>query len=202
MSDKEINFFNQLAERWDDLRSADHDKITVLVAMIGIEEGDSILDVGSGTGVLLPFLKQAAGESGQITAIDFAANMLALAAAKHQHLSGISYVTGDILSFEPKQAFDKIVCFNFFPHINDKPAFLTKMKTLLKPGGALIIMHDLSRQAVNAIHRTSDVVKNDRLPASEKVAEMLQLAGYSVLLALDKDAYYFIKAVMTEENTL
>ena len=76
------------------------------------------------------------------------------------------------------------------------------MKMLLKPGGTLIIMHDLSRQSVNDVHKTSDVVKNDRLPASEKVEEMLLLAGYSVLLALDNDDYYFIKAIMTEGNTL
>lgn len=198
MSEKEILFFNQLAERWDDLRSADQKKISMLVGMINISEGDSIVDVGSGTGVLLPFLKHASGESGQITAIDFAANMIALSAAKHRHLTGITYVTGDILGYEAPQPFDKIVCFNFFPHISDKPVFLHQVKHLLKPGGMLVIMHDISRHAVNAIHQTSDIVKNDRLPDSKAVSELLQLAGYSVQTATDNDEYYFIKAVTAE----
>lgn len=201
MSEKEITFFNQLAQRWDDLRCADGEKITTLVTMTGIQPGDSVLDVGCGTGVLLPFLSQAVGESGSVTAIDFAANMVARAAEKHTHLHGINYIIGDILAFEPPQLFDQIICFNFFPHINDKPAFAVRMNSLLNPGGALIIMHDLSRQAVNAVHKTSEVVKNDRLPASEKVAEMLQLAGYSVLIATDNDEYYFIRAVKSGGDT-
>ena len=35
---------------------------------------------------------------------------------------------------------------------------LVKMKTLLKSVD-IIVMHDLSRQALNAIHQTSDAVK-------------------------------------------
>ncbi|MDF2875870.1 MAG: ubiE 1 [Sporomusa sp.] len=203
MSEKEINFFNQLAEQWDALRSANHDKINLLVDMIGIDKGDLLLDVGTGTGVLLPFLKQATGSNGHITAIDFAANMITLAEAKHRHLTGISYVAGDILHFDSQQTFDKIICFNFFPHITDKPVFLTRMKQLLKPGGSLIIMHDLSRQAVNSIHKTSDIVKNDRLPEIGKVSEMLGIADYLVAHALDNADCYFIKATTKlEENTV
>ena len=191
-------FFNQLAQRWDDLRCADDNKIAALVAMIGINTGDTVLDVGCGTGILLPFLKKVLGETGNITAIDFAANMITRAAAKHRHLSGITYVTGDILDYQPPQAFDKIICFNFFPHVKDKTAFLAKMKSMLKTGGILVIMHDLSRQAVNAIHAGNTTVQDDRLPPSDIVAQMLQQADFSVLAAVDNNDYYFIKATVNK----
>ena len=170
--------------------------------MIGINEGDTILDVGSGTGILLPFLKQASGENGHITAIDFAARMIALSSAKHQYLSGITYIVGDILELELQQTFQKIICFNFFPHINDKPAFLNKMKVLLKPYGSLVIMHDISRRMVNGIHASSDTVTNDRLPECEKVSEMLLELGYSVHLAQENDEYYFIKGIVNDKTNL
>jgi demethylmenaquinone methyltransferase/2-methoxy-6-polyprenyl-1,4-benzoquinol methylase len=195
MSEKEINFFNQLAQRWDDLRCADNDKISRLVAMAGLREGDAVLDVGCGTGVLLPFLKQAVGVDGHITAVDYAANMIARAAEKNKHLTGIDYACADIREFCPAALLDAVICFNFFPHIKDKEAFIVNMKTRLKHGGALIIMHDISRQAVNAVHQSSDTVKNDRLPDSSAVAGMLIAAGYEVPVWMDNDEFYFIKAV-------
>jgi len=54
----------------------------MLVAKIGIQNGNTVLDVGCGTGVLVPHLKAAIGEPGKITTIDFAANMIAQAAKK------------------------------------------------------------------------------------------------------------------------
>ncbi|MDR1702759.1 MAG: methyltransferase domain-containing protein [Sporomusaceae bacterium] len=188
-------FFNNIAAKWDETRSQDEKKITLLVDMSEIKEGETVLDVGCGTGVLTPFLKKAVGDSGRITAIDFAANMIKRAIAKNGHFSGVSYLTGDINKYESETPFDKIVCLNFFPHISDKPTFLQHMKKNLIPGGSLIIMHDLSRQAVNAKHASADTVKNDVLPDVLAVAKMLGQEGYSVDAALENDNLYFIKAI-------
>jgi demethylmenaquinone methyltransferase/2-methoxy-6-polyprenyl-1,4-benzoquinol methylase len=187
-------FFNDIAGKWDDMRSQDHKKISLLINMAGINEGESVLDVGCGTGVLLPFLKKEAGSSGQITAIDFAGNMVARAMAKNRHFTGINYITGDINDYEPGFLFDKIICLNFFPHLSDKAAFIRKMRKMLNFNGSLIIMHDLSRNAVNAVHGTSDTVKNDVLPTVETVSEMLAEAGYCIVNASENDELYFIKA--------
>lgn len=195
MSQLEQDFFNCLAEGWDDLRADDRLKIGNLVDMVGFMEGDRVLDIGSGTGVLLPFLRNAVGDGGLITAIDFAANMINRAEEKHRHLSGITYVVDDIMKFQSEASFDKAVCLNFFPHAADKVAFILKIRELLIPYGTLVIMHDLSRAAVNGIHQSSEIVKNDRLPEGSKVAEMLAEAGYEVKMVLDNDELYYIKAV-------
>lgn len=195
MSQSEQDFFNCLAEGWDDLRADDRLKIGNLVDMVGFMEGDRVLDIGSGTGVLLPFLRNAVGDGGLITAIDFAANMINRSEEKHRHLSGITYVVDDIMKFQSEASFDKAVCLNFFPHAADKVAFILKIRELLIPYGTLVIMHDLSRAAVNGIHQSSEIVKNDRLPEGSKVAEMLAEAGYEVKMVLDNDELYYIKAV-------
>ena len=191
----EQQFFNSIAHKWDDTRLYDAKKIELLVNMAGIGEGDSVLDAGCGTGTLLPFLKKAVQDSGQITALDFAELMIARAKEKNQHFTGISYVVGDIESFTTDTPFDKIVCLNFFPHIADKSTFVQKMKTLLKEGGSLIIMHDISRKAVNAIHRGCATVQKDVLAESEFVAALLAEVGYTVESVLENDELYFIKAV-------
>ena len=195
MSQSEQEFFNCLAEGWDDLRSDDRLKIEDLANMVGFVEGDRVLDIGSGTGVLLPFMKNVVGDRGLITAIDFATNMISRAEEKHRHLSGITYIVDDIMEFQSEMLFDKAVCLNFFPHAADKLAFMLRIRELLIPYGTLVIMHDLSRAAVNGIHQSSEIVKNDRLPEGSKVAEMLAEAGYEVKMVLDNDELYFIKAV-------
>jgi len=195
MSQSEQEFFNGLAKRWDDLRADDRLKIGNLVEMVGFAIGDRVLDIGSGTGVLLPFVKQAIGEKGLITAIDFAVNMINRAEEKHRHLSEITYVVDDIMKFQSETLFDKIVCLNFFPHVKDKKAFILRIRELLIPYGTFVIMHDLSRAAVNGIHQNSEKVKNDRLPKGPKVAEMLAAAGYEVEMVPDNDELYFIKAM-------
>ena len=195
MSDnQEQRHFDQLAERWDEVRATDSDKLRLLVEMTGLTAGDSVLDVGCGTGVLAPYLRQAVGEQGRITAIDFSANMISRGAGKHAVSAGIRFVAGDIMEFQSAEKFDKIICLNFFPHMADKPAFIRKMAQLLQMEGCLVIMHDISRETVNGIHKESAVVTNDRLPKGEKTAEMLTAAGYHVTDVIDNQQLYFVRA--------
>jgi len=199
MSQLGQEFFNGLAAGWDDLRCEDRLKIGNLVEMVGFAQGDKVLDIGSGTGVLLPFVKNVVGDQGLITAIDFAAKMIHRAEEKNRHLSGITYVVNDIMKFQSELLFDKVVCLNFFPHVADKRAFILRIRELLLPYGTFVIMHDLSRAAVNGIHQDSEIVKNDRLPEAAKVAAMLVEAGYEVKMLLDNEELYFIKAVKRQD---
>lgn len=192
---EEQRYFDQLAEQWDDLRAANPSKIKRLVAMAGITNGDQVLDIGCGTGVLVPYVKEAIGDSGRITAVDFSANMIAKAKEIHKDIEGVDFFTGDIMDFDRDQPFNKIVCFNFFPHVSDKQAFLIKLRGLLADDGFLVIMHDLSRNMVNGIHEGSDVVQNDRLPPGEKLAELLETLSYLVMDVFDDDEIYFIRAI-------
>jgi ubiquinone/menaquinone biosynthesis C-methylase UbiE len=195
MSEREKNFFNELAERWDDLRAADDSKVAGLVRMAGLKPGNAVLDVGCGTGVLLPHLLATVGETGKITAIDFAENMVDRARAKVGRRDNVTFVVGDIWSFWPECVYDSVFCFNFFPHAVDKPAFVARVLDLLKEGGSLVIMHDMSRAAVNAIHQGSRVVTEDRLPEGTSVAHMLLEAGYEVQRVIDDEEKYFVKAM-------
>lgn len=196
MNSNEQDFFNSLANDWDKSRSLDTNKLERLIALCSIKDGDKVLDVGTGTGVLIPYLYDAVGRHGTITALDYAENMVLKAAEKYSSLSGVTYLVADIMKFQPSTRYTKVVCLNFFPHIKDKPAFLIKMKELLLPGGTLVIMHDISRGAVNAIHQTSNVVKDDRLPPSAVVAQMLHDTGYLIDMAMDDDEQFFVKGII------
>lgn len=194
--DNERAFFDAIAGQWDNTRAVDSGKIAGLIKITDLKPGFHVLDAGSGTGVLLPFIKDAVGSSGKITAVDFSANMLAKAKKKYAKLGGITFTVADIMEYVPGNGgFDAILCFNFFPHIRDKQQFMTRMRNYLKEDGCLVIMHDMSRQQVNGIHQGSDIVKEDTLASGIEVREWLITAGYQVPQIVDTDDRYYIKAV-------
>ncbi|WP_425059973.1 2-methoxy-6-polyprenyl-1,4-benzoquinol methylase, mitochondrial [Sporomusa carbonis] len=193
-------FFDRIAADWDATRAADEEKISRLVNMIGLGPGARVLDAGSGTGILLPFIKNITGSQGQITAVDFSAKMLAIAQAKYAGLGGIEFVVADIMSFMTDNLYDAIVCFNFFPHIKDKHLFFQHMRNILVEKGILTIMHDLSREQVNAIHGGTAAVQDDRLAAAATVCEWLTAAGYNVVNVIDGNDCYFIKAAKSSQQ--
>ena len=188
-------FFDRLAEQWDSTRRQDNDKITQLTELIGLRPGDKVLDVGCGTGVLIPFVKKVVGSEGCITAIDYSQNMIARAESKYGSLGGINFIVGNIMEYVTESYFDAVICLNFFPHIKDKPSFFRRVSELLEAKGKLIIMHDISRHAVNGVHQSCESVKDDLLPPGETVKKLLVEAGYDGHLVIDNDDRYFIKAV-------
>ena len=44
-------FFNEIADQWDEITKHNLMKAELLVGMLGIQQGDKVLDVGTGTGV-------------------------------------------------------------------------------------------------------------------------------------------------------
>ena len=192
---KDIAFFDNFADTWDSYRNTNIKILEQLMVLANIPAGSTVLDVGSGTGVLLPYLHATVGAQGIITAIDFSEKMLAKAQEKYADLGNVDFIVGDILEMNiPAESIDVVICLNFFPHLHTrKEEFIRKMKSSLKNGGSLIIMHDISRAKVNSIHRDSSVVKEHRLPKAKVVAEMLQSCGYKEVTAYEDDTFYFVK---------
>ena len=192
---RDVDFFNTCAKNWDSIRNTNPQTLEKLMELADIPAGANVLDVGSGTGVLIPYLHAKVGAQGKITAVDFSEKMLAKAQEKFANLNNIEFCVGDILEMElPAENYDVVICLNFFPHLHTrKEEFLRKMKSSLKIGGSLIIMHDISRATVNNIHRESEVVTEHRLPEAKVVGEMFQAYGYQNIHAYEDGTMYFVK---------
>ena len=76
MGRNDREFFNSLAETWDTTRAQNPGHLAELVARTGIQPAQAVLDVGCGTGVLLPVLLQAVGPTGFVVGVDVADNMV------------------------------------------------------------------------------------------------------------------------------
>ena len=130
---KDMAFFDNCADTWDSTRRTNPQILEQLLTLAQIPTSATVLDVGSGTGVLLPYLHAAVGAEGEITAVDFSEKMLAKAQEKFVGLGNVKFCVGDVLEMNiPAESIDVVICLNFFPHLHTrKEEFIRKMKSLL-----------------------------------------------------------------------
>ena len=172
-------YFNRKAAVWDEtVAEKDEVKLELMAERLNIKPGSKMLDVGTGTGVFIPFLLGKVGNRGQILALDIAEEMLRRARAKG--FNGIvAYLNADVVDIPlPDKTFDSVVCYSSFPHFQDKPKALSEINRVIKSGGNLFICHTSSRDAVNEIHRSIPEVENDLIPDADEMQIMLAKAGF------------------------
>ena len=194
-------FFNQRAAIWDEtISEKDVGKLERMCQRLDIKPGSTVLDVGTGTGVFLPFLLNRIGDNGRIVALDFAEEMLKIAQAKGFD-GNIDYLCADINSIpRGDEAFDCVVCYSSFPHFQDKPRALAEMNRLTRSGGKLFICHTSSRDKINQIHRQTPVVQNDTIPNEDEMRRLLSVAGFTDIEIEDSSESYLASARKPERG--
>jgi ubiquinone/menaquinone biosynthesis C-methylase UbiE len=187
-------FFNKAADTWDDRFCTPALSIFLekLVPEFGLEAGQRVLDVGTGTGVLIPYLSREVGQSGLITALDFSENMIQACKTKYSHLTNVTVQVGNIEEVVfPPETFDAVVCFGVFPHIENKENALKNINQLLKPAGVLIIAHALSSEELKTHHKNASAsVCRDMLPELPKMKQLLKKTGFTGIRIKDEPGCY------------
>jgi SAM-dependent methyltransferase len=112
----------------------------LLLARLGIAGGESVLEIGCGTGALTVPLAAAVGEHGRVVAVDISEPMLAAARERvaESGLSNITLLPGDaqVFEFEPA-AFDLATSRMGVMFFSDPAAAFRNIGLALKPGGRL-----------------------------------------------------------------
>lgn len=184
-------FFNSRAAIWDErVAEKDVSRLKAMAERLDIKAGSNILDVGTGTGIFIPFLIEKIGPDGSLVCLDYAEEMLKIARAKGNK-GNISYVCSSLENCRlADNTFDSVVCYSVFPHFQDKPKAVREIYRLLKSEGKLFICHTSSRSQINEIHRSIPEVCDHILPDNSDVHRMLSDAGFEDICILDgKDDY-------------
>jgi demethylmenaquinone methyltransferase/2-methoxy-6-polyprenyl-1,4-benzoquinol methylase len=187
------NFFNDLAEHWDATNKWDMDKIALMLNLLYIKNDDAALDVGTGTGVLIPLLT---GYTENVTAIDSAEKMIEVARRKFAGTK-VNFIHGDALEYPFADAsFDHIICYSVFPHFDDKPLAIARLATKLKPGGLLSVLHSASKEKINGVHTHTHSmdIKSDNLPPAQALAACARDNGLREEIIIDNAEMYFFGA--------
>jgi len=156
-----------------------NERIAGIMSRLEIDPDGRVLDIGSGTGILLPFLLRRLDISGSIVEMDIAAGMLKKGREKESDRR-VAFVQGDAHSLPfASAAFDLVLCHNTFPHFADQMRALCEISRVTDAGGRLVISHTMSREAVNSFHRDiGGVVGHDQLPEDGVLAKWLEMAGF------------------------
>jgi demethylmenaquinone methyltransferase/2-methoxy-6-polyprenyl-1,4-benzoquinol methylase len=188
-------FFNELAENWDAHFETPELKryLEEFVPMFGLKKGQRILDVGTGTGILIPYLQQEVGLTGHIIALDYAEKMIEVCKSKYKQFSNIDFLVNKIEENEFSScSFDAVICFGVFPHLDDKLGALNQINRILKKDGRLIIAHALSSQEILVHHKnSSSVVAQDSLPKKAEMKKLLKKTGFHRISITDIPGRYF-----------
>lgn len=147
-----ISFFDSLAPDWDkEIGKENGTVIDMILDNASVSRGDSVLDVGCGTGRLFPYYLKRSVSS--ITGIDISSGMIE--AAKRNCLSEkIALICDDASEHFFERCFDRIVVFDAFPHFTDPERMIQNLSGHLSEGGTLTIAHDSSREEINRRHNT------------------------------------------------
>ncbi len=192
MMDDRRAFFETLAQDWDDRQPSDRNEVLhrLLVPFMElIEDSNTLLEVGTGTGALIPILNKLAPNA-SLVSLDLATAML-LHARKRCPTALLIQADVYTLPLLPGH-FDFVICHNSYAHFVHKDKALSEMWNLLSPGGHLLILHDISREHVNQVHlcARASIIHDDLLPAAVETKRLMADAGFVKLHTWDTDDRY------------
>jgi ubiquinone/menaquinone biosynthesis C-methylase UbiE len=189
---KQKEFFDAHAHEWDDINHNDPSKLGYISDLLDIKGGERILDVGTGTGVMIPYYLQRL-RNGTVTALDFSEEMIRKASLKYPRSERLEYVVSDVCDLEPSYSYDLIVCYSCFPHFPDPRKALKAMTGALKNGGRLAIAHSSSKEFINQVHRDGgEEISKDFLPNAEIMSELYREQGIETVFSRDDSDYYVV----------
>ena len=183
--EKEVSsFFDECAAEgiFDTFPAEEKTKINVLLERWNIKTGQRILEPGCGSGRLTELLSHAVGADGEVFACDLSGEMIRI--ANKRGLPGnIIFFHGSVNSVPRDDCFfDKVICFQVFPHFLDHKRSLAEIARLLKPGGELWLNHLKIRVDINNLHKNaSSVVISHQIPSSKEMRLLLTEAGFEVM---------------------
>jgi ubiquinone/menaquinone biosynthesis C-methylase UbiE len=185
-------FFDERAADWERKCYPDavRRRLEPMVGRFGLPVGGHVLDMGTGPGTLIPYLRLAIGPQGRITAFDASPGMVAMARRKClDDRTTVLCASAMDMPFAA-ESFDAVVCFAAFPHFTDKALALREMARVARPGARVTIAHLLGRAQLEAHHGAHPAVADDHLPGDETLRGLFLQAGLPAPAVTSLDDYY------------
>ena len=171
------------------------ERLETIVASAQIEQGDVVLDVGTGTGILVPLIR--AYEPGRILACDLSEEMLAHLKKKYPYVETIA---SDIRDIDLSESSIDVVFMNAcYPNIADKPGSFHNISRMMTPGGRMVISHPMGKSFIDLLKDKSPFPLDD-FPEKDEAEDLLVAYQFDVQTYVDEPNLYILVAAKTNDS--
>lgn len=194
MTKEEIEFFDRISDTWDEEEvHSTPPKIKDILKEIHVGEAMRILDLGTGTGVLIPYLAEIVGADGRIMAVDISEGMLSKAKKKYGNIKQVEFL---LLDFEQERIageFDLILLYCVYPHLHSPRSTLKRfLQENLSGRGRIVIAFPTDEKFINAIHKEKKA-ESDILPSAHDLAMRFQEWGMKASVVGSSPERYIVE---------
>jgi SAM-dependent methyltransferase len=170
------------------------ERLERIVDSAGIDSSDSVLDIGTGTGILIPLIRRCS--PAHIYANDLSEAMLEFV---RTHYPSVITAEGDVADLALADASIGVAFINAcYPNIIDKHKTFTNLRRILRPGGCLIISHPLGRCFVEVLKKNVPFPLDDFPAEHVEATELFGPYGFRVSLFLDEQELYILRLAADE----
>ena len=163
------------------------ERLERIVAAGGICEGDTVLDIGTGTGILIPIIKKY--RPGQIYACDLSQKMLA---QLRRHYPDVKTFLVDVRDLSLPGGSIEVAFVNAcYPNIADKRGAFYNLSRMMRAGGRVVISHPMGKEFILSLKDTVSFPL-DEFPDRETSAELFKPFGFEITTFVDEPRLYIL----------
>lgn len=215
--EQERQGFNAVAQKYEAAMAVMSPVVERLIALAGLEEGQRVLDVATGPGMVArqaatlvksDFLVGAeAAVAGQVLGVDIANDAIEVARgrARDEGLTNVEFMLDDAEALQLADAqFDRVLCSFGLMHFPAPDKAMAEMARVLKPGGRLIAAVWGEAENVPFIELALRVMTRNFPPPKVERPSMFRLGTLDALSSLAESAGLRVVEVapMTAEVTV
>jgi len=165
------------------------ERLEQIVAHGKITRGDTVRDVGSGTGILIPIIKKY--KPGCIHACDFSENMLEQLRKNYPYVKTIMADVRDLNL--PGGSIDAAFLNACYPNIVDKAGAFSNLSRMMKAKGRIVISHPLGKSFILSLKETVPFPL-DEFPKKPEADVLFKPFGLKIETFLDERNLYILVA--------
>ncbi|MFN3158673.1 MAG: class I SAM-dependent methyltransferase [Rubinisphaera brasiliensis] len=177
----------KLAQKWNASERDVWQRPEDITAVLALETGMSVADIGAGTGYMLPRLSKAVGASGIVVAIDAEPAMVKYLTAHQQEFGPATLVIRQVQPGDPglePTSVDRVMTLDVWHHMQERVAYAEKVYAGLKQGGRFVVAdYDVAAEV--------GPPPEMRLEA-EQVKQQLEAAGFRGEIAAESMPRHYL----------
>jgi ubiquinone/menaquinone biosynthesis C-methylase UbiE len=184
------DFFSRITHVFDPpLPEGVPERLKRIVASGKIVAGDAVLDVGTGTGILIPLIQEYGPQT--IFACDLSRAMLSKLKKQYPYAKTL---LGDVRDLTlPNMSINVVFVNACYPNIVDKRRSIANLGRMMKRGGRLVISHPMGKSFIDGLRPRSPFPLDD-FPEKTEAESLLQPHGFEMLEFIDEPNLYILVA--------